>query len=133
MLAGKKTTAAAARPAAGARPRSSRQKALLAAQTVAAKKAQDTVILDLRKLTVIADYFVICSGVSETHVRALAEELLRQLAAHGSQHIAAQGVSDGRWALVDLGDVIVHIFMQFEREFYDLEGLWGKAPTLAVA
>lgn len=113
--------------------RTSRQKARLAASVLAAKKAQRTVILDLRKLTVIADYFVICTGMSEVHVRALAQELVSQLAQRGVDRVAVQGAADGRWVLLDLGDVIVHVFRDFERRFYDLERLWGEAPATEVA
>lgn len=119
--------------AAAARPRSSRQRALLAASVLAARKAQRAVILDLRKLTFIADYFVICHGTSEVHVRALAEELAERLKERRVSHAAAQGLRQGRWVLLDLGDVIVHIFMEFERGFYDLERLWGDAPTIEVS
>lgn len=116
-----------------ARPRSSRQKALFAASALAAKKAQRPVILDLRKLTLIADYFVICHGTSDVQVRALARELEDQLEAHGLKRMSVQGMSEGRWVLVDLGDVMVHILGKFERGFYDLERLWGDAPRIEVA
>jgi ribosome-associated protein len=132
-LAEKQTKSGRSR-AAGAprRVRSSRQKALLAASVLAAKKAQRPVVLDLRKLTLIADYFVICHGTSDVHVRALAEELGEQLKAHGMGRTAPQGSADGRWVLFDLGDVIVHIFGDFERGFYDLERLWGDAKVIEV-
>jgi ribosome-associated protein len=116
-----------------ARPRSSRQKALFAASALAARKAQRPVILDLRKLTLIADYFVICHGASDVHVRALARELEEQLEAHRMKRISVQGMSEGRWVLVDLGDVIVHVLGEFERGFYDLERLWGDAPVIEIA
>ena len=126
-------TQAPGRPGGRTRPRGSRQKALLAAEILAAKKAQDTVVLDLRKLTLIADYFVVCTGISETHVRALAQELLERFKELRLPSAAAQGVADGHWALLDFGDVIVHIFGGFERGFYDLERLWGDAPVTEVA
>jgi len=99
---------------------------------LAAKKAQDTVVLDLRKLTVIADYFVVCTGISETHVRALARELLERFKELRLPSVSAQGAADGHWALIDFGDVIVHIFGGFERSFYELERLWGDAPATEV-
>jgi len=111
---------------------SSRQKARLAASLLGAKKAQRPVILDLRKLTLITDYFVICHGISEVHVRALAKDLAEQLKAHGVKPSSAEGVADGRWVLFDLGDVIVHIFAALERGFYDLERLWGDAPRVEL-
>ena len=114
------------------RPRSARQKALLAAAALADKKAQRPVILDLRKLTLIADYFVICHATSEVHAHALAEALGEQLEAHGLPRGSAQGLGNSRWILFDLGDVIVHIFTEFERGFYDLERLWGDAPRVEV-
>jgi len=98
-----------------------------------AKKAERVTVLDLRKLTLIADYFAICHGRSEAHVRALAKELGEQLAARGVKTLAVQGLPEGRWVLLDLGDVIVHIFAEFERRFYALERLWGDAPLLDVS
>jgi ribosome-associated protein len=115
-----------------ARPRSARQKALLIASALAGKKALRPVILDLRKLTLIADYFVICHATSEVHARALAEALGEELKVQGLSRGSAQGLGDSRWILFDLGDVIVHIFAEFERGFYDLERLWGDAPTVEV-
>ena len=106
---------------------------MLAGSILAAKKGQQIVILDLRKLTIIADYFVIATGTSEVHVRALAKELIEQLKGHGVRPGSAQGVQDGHWALVDLGDVIIHVFMEFERGFYALERLWADAPRIEVA
>lgn len=123
---------AAKRPAAGKRAPTSRQKAKLAASLLAAKKAQQTVILDLRKLTVVADYFVICTGMSDVHVRALAEDLAKQLKAHGLRPGPLHGVANGRWVLLDLGDVIIHIFAEFERSFYALEQRWVEAPSVSV-
>ena len=99
---------------------------------LAAKKAERPVVLDLRRLTLIADYFVVCHGTSDVHVRALAKELGEQLKAHGLGHAAPQGAANGRWVLFDLGDVIVHIFGDFERSFYDLERLWGDAKVVEV-
>ena len=130
----KTAKAPARRTATGAakRPRSSRQKALLAASALGARKAQHPVILDLRKLTLIADYFVICHGTADVHLRALARELEEQLKAAGVKRISVQGAAGGRWLLVDLGDVIVHIMGEFERGFYDLEGLWSDAKAIAV-
>jgi ribosome-associated protein len=115
-----------------ARPRTVRQKALLAAAALADRKALRPVVLDLRKLTLIADYFVICHATSEVHARALADALGEQLEAHGLPRGSAQGLGDSRWILFDLGDVIVHIFAEFERGFYDLERLWADAPRVEV-
>lgn len=105
---------------------------MLAASVLAGRKAQRPVILDLRKLTIIADYFVICHGTSDVHVRALAEHLDEEMAARGLRRVSAQGLQEGHWVLLDLGDVIVHVFGEFERGFYDLERLWGDAPTIEV-
>ncbi|MDD3581253.1 MAG: ribosome silencing factor [Desulfobacca sp.] len=98
------------------------------AQSLAEKKAQDLVILDVRKLSSFADYFIICSGSSRRQVVALAQHLEETLARRGIKPLGIEGLAEGQWVLLDYNEIIVHIFYQPVREFYDLEGLWADAP-----
>lgn len=106
-------------------------KELLAAALV--KKALDPVVLDLRGLTTLADYFLIVSGRSAKHVTAVAESVLEHAKDMKFHRLSAEGVSEGNWALLDYGDTIVHIFRRSTREFYDLEGLWCEAPRVVFS
>ncbi|QZT33415.1 ribosome silencing factor [Caldalkalibacillus thermarum TA2.A1] len=95
------------------------------------KKAQDIVVLDIRGLSVVADYFVICHGNSETQVQAIAEAVREKAEEMGLNLKPLEGFEQARWVLIDLGDVIVHVFHREEREFYNLEKIWADAPRLA--
>lgn len=106
--------------------------AQLAAQAAEEKKAQRVVILDIRGLSVIADYFVICHGNSQTQVQAIADEVKKRLEEAGVVIRGVEGRNEARWVLIDLGDVVVHIFHKDERDFYDLERLWGDAEEVRV-
>lgn len=112
-------------------------KSLEAAQRCAvaadAKKAFEILILDLRKLTTICDYFVICSGSNTTQVGAIAEEIGQDLAKEGTKPSHVEGATGATWVLMDYGDVVVHIFEEQTRAYYRLEGLWGEAPQVALA
>lgn len=94
------------------------------------RKAVDAVVLDLRDLTAAADYFVIASGTSDTHVRGMADHLLTALAPHGVRPHHVEGLQQGRWVLLDYVDFVVHVFHPELREFYQLERLWGDAGVL---
>ncbi|HXG60522.1 MAG TPA: ribosome silencing factor [Planctomycetota bacterium] len=94
------------------------------------KKATDVVILDLRKLTFIADYFVVCSASNERQARAMTEELRATMKEKGVRERGIEGVRDARWIVQDFGDFVVHIFHEDHRGFYDLEGLWADAPRV---
>ena len=93
-------------------------------------KAEDLVALDLRGLTFFTDYFLIMSGRSTRHVQALAEALEEELHAKRADRRHSEGLSEGLWVLLDLGDVVAHIFYHEQRAFYDLEGLWHDAPRV---
>lgn len=88
------------------------------------KKGIDLKVLNIRKLTPIADYFVIVSGNSSAQVIALADEIEEKISKAGETEFSKEGYRGGRWILLDLGDIVVHIFHKEEREFYDLERLW---------
>lgn len=91
---------------------------------MSAHKAERPLIYDVAELVSYADYFVICSGRSTRHVQALAEHLEKALLQRRIKPMGVEGLSEGQWVLLDLGDVIVHIFYQPMRAIYDLEGLW---------
>lgn len=99
---------------------------------LADRKAQDVVVLDLRGLSNAADFFVIASGTSDTHVRAVAEHVAEALELAGARVHHAEGLTQGRWALLDVVDIVVHVFHPSQRDFYQLERLWGDAPRLAL-
>ena len=94
------------------------------------KKAEDVVVLDLREVTSVADYFVICSGTSEPHLKALADTLTTDLRAHGFRPNNQAGDAASRWIVLDYGDVLVHIFHPEMRGRYSLDHLWGDAKRV---
>jgi len=101
----------------------------LAIQALEERKARDGVVLDLRGLSEAADYFLVCSGTSDAHVRGMAESVVERLAAAGQRLHHVEGLAQGRWVLLDYVDVVIHLFHPAAREFYQLERLWGDAPT----
>jgi ribosome-associated protein len=111
----------------------SRKLALLCRQLADNKKAEDIVILDVRELSSVTDYFVIASGTSEPHLRAIVEEITDQL--REEQHLrprAIDGAVQTAWVVLDYFDVIVHVMRQDVRDRYDLETLWGDAPRVRL-
>lgn len=97
------------------------------------RKALNVVILDLRALSTVSDYFVVCSGQTPVQVRAIADHVrdyMRQEA--NLRPLRLEGYHEGRWVLLDYGDVIVHVFHEEERDYYGLERLWGDAQALEV-
>lgn len=111
----------------------SRQKARLLACAALNKKAHDPVILDLHGLSNLTDLFLIVSGRTDVQIRAILQELQRVCREEGYSIHHSEGEQAGSWVLLDLGDVVVHLFRQAEREFYDLEGLWRQAPRIPVS
>lgn len=89
------------------------------------KKAQDILIIHVSDRTIISDYFVVASAGSSTHVSTLAEEVEFKMGQLGAFPLRTEGVREGRWVVIDYGDVLVHIFHNEEREFYQLERLWA--------
>lgn len=109
-----------------------REYALLAAHAAAEKKATDVVVLDVGPLLVITDYFVIASGSTDRQVRAIADEIERQLKEAGLRAIGREGEREATWILLDFADIVVHVFQPDEREFYRLEKLWSDAERVAL-
>jgi len=94
------------------------------------KKASDIVLLEIGRLTTMADYFVICSAQSERQLGAIADGIAEGLREEGTRPIGREGASNAHWLLIDFGSVIVHVMAQPERDFYQLERLWSEAPLL---
>lgn len=96
------------------------------------RKGVDMVVLDLRGLSNATDYFFVVSGTSDMHVRSIAEHIIEELRKEGTRPSHVEGLRTGRWVLIDYIDFVVHVFHPAAREFYQLERLWGDAPTLAI-
>ncbi|MGD0230882.1 MAG: ribosome silencing factor [Syntrophorhabdales bacterium] len=96
------------------------------------KKAGDVVMLDLSGLTEIADFFVLASGTSERHVLTIAGAVEHDMKEKGVSPLSKEGYDEGRWIIIDYGDVVVHVFLEPLRELYDLESLWIEAKKYAV-
>ncbi|OXM86161.1 ribosome silencing factor [Paenibacillus rigui] len=94
------------------------------------KKAMNLITLNLQGISMIADYFVICHGNSETQVQAIATEVRKRAEEHGAQVRGMEGMDTARWVLVDLGDVVVHVFHRDDREYYNIERLWSDAKVV---
>jgi len=111
---------------------SSKEYARVAAVAASEKKATDIVAIEVAELLVVTDYFVICTGNTDIQVRAIAEEVEDRLRDAGIKPIGREGVAEGKWVLLDFGDLVVHVFQPEERDFYRLERLWGDAPRLEL-
>jgi len=110
----------------------SKKKSLAGVNAALEKKAIDIVLLNMKGIVSYADYSLICSGRSDRQVQAIAQSIETELKKLGHRAIGIEGLSQGRWVLIDYGDVIVHIFQESVREFYDLEGLWIDAPRVKI-
>jgi ribosome-associated protein len=96
------------------------------------RNARELVVLDLRGISDATDFFLIASGDSEVHVRAVAEHVVEGLARDGVRSSGVEGERAARWVLVDYIDLVLHVFHPVVREFYQLERLWGDAPTMLI-
>ena len=101
-------------------------------EAVTQKKALNLVVLDVGNLTSIADVFIICSGRSNRQVNAIAEAIVDHLKKHKIRPLSVEGTGEGHWVLLDYGDVIIHVFYEPVREFFDLEGLWVDAKRIEI-
>jgi ribosome-associated protein len=99
-------------------------------ELIFSKKGYNVKILDLRTLTTITDYFIICTGDSDTQVKAIADEVDKQMREEGVRSWHTEGYRSLNWVLIDFVDIVVHVFKKESREFYNLEKLWGDAPVI---
>jgi len=100
-----------------------------AAHAAQEKKATEVVLIDLRKHSSYADFLVVCSGTNERQLEAIADAVEKSLRESGNAPIGTEGARGGRWVLLDFGYVVVHVFSEEERAYYDMEGLWSDAPV----
>ena len=101
-------------------------------RAVLGKKARQVVMLDVKAMTTMADIFIICSARSNRQVTAIAEFIATYLKKKGKRALHIEGRKEGHWVLMDYGDVIIHIFLEPMRSFYDLEGLWSDAKRVTT-
>ncbi len=108
------------------------KRALLLINALLEKKAKDLVVLNVKEISAFTDYFIICSGTSDRQVRAIASHIRESLKKAGLIPLGVEGEKEGKWILLDYDDVIVHVFLEAIRTFYDLERLWSEAPRIAI-
>lgn len=106
------------------------QRAALCARVAEENKARDVVVLDMRGVTPLYDFFVLASGVSRRQIHSIAEEIDAAMRADGDTRLGIEGYESGKWVVQDYGDVVVHIFDPASRDYYDLEHLWADAPPI---
>jgi len=108
----------------------SKTKSLFCLKAAIEKKAQDPVLLELKGVTSVTDYFLLCNGKSDRQVQAIAQAIQETLKKKGIRPLGQEGTVEGKWILLDYEDVVIHIFLEPVRQFYDLEGLWIDAPRI---
>ncbi len=108
----------------------SKTKLLLCVKAAIEKKALDPVLLEMKGVSSVTDYFLICTGKSDRQVQAIARSIEEALEKRGIRPLGLEGTLHGKWILMDYNDVVVHIFLEPVRKIYDLEGIWEEAPRL---
>jgi ribosome-associated protein len=108
----------------------SKEKSIFCAKVALEKKALDITILELKKISSLTDYFLICSGRSDRQVQAIAQFIEEKMVQKGINPLGVEGMREGRWILMDYEDVVIHVFYDPVRVHYDLEGLWIEAPRI---
>ncbi|NLA27596.1 MAG: ribosome silencing factor [Firmicutes bacterium] len=111
---------------------SSRKLALWAAELAAEKKAQDLTLLEVGKISIVADYFLIASGATRIQVQTICDHLLEKIKEQGRSLLRMEGYREGWWIVLDYGELVIHLFQPEAREFYRLERLWSRAPLITV-
>jgi ribosome-associated protein len=114
------------------KPHNARELALLCTAAALDKKGEDPVLLEVSQLTGYADYFLLVSGRSTRQASSVGENIARVLKKAGRPALGIEGIKEGRWILLDFGEVVVHVFHEPVREFYDLDSLWGDAPRVEL-
>jgi ribosome-associated protein len=109
-----------------------KEKTHLSAEAAISKKASQVVLLDVRKLSSFTDYFLICSGSSNRQVQAIADAIDESLSKQGINALGIEGYEDAHWILMDYTDLVIHIFQEETRRYYDLERLWGSAAHVPI-
>jgi ribosome-associated protein len=104
----------------------------LAVDAAGDKKAQNIIALDLQGISPVADYYVICHGNSDTQVQSISTEIRKKAESSGVRVRGVEGLDTGRWVLLDMGDVVVHVFHREEREYYNIERLWSDAKAVEL-
>ncbi|KPJ58016.1 MAG: ribosome-associated protein IOJAP [Deltaproteobacteria bacterium DG_8] len=108
------------------------QKFSLCVKAALEKKAFDLIILDIKEVSSFADYFIICSGNSNRQVQAIASSIEHDLKKKGIYPLGIEGFNEGKWILLDYDEIIIHVFYNPIREFYELERLWADAPRIEI-
>lgn len=132
MVRGKVTTEKGKPPDAGLPAGTAADLALLCVNAALERKARDVVLLKVGELSSFTDYFIICSGTSDRQVRSIADHIEERLKKEGVLPLGIEGRQGGHWILMDYGEVILHVFYEATREFYEIERLWADAPSLSV-
>jgi ribosome-associated protein len=104
----------------------------LALKTIVAHKGMDPVLIEVTKFCSFADFFILCSGGSHRHVTALAHHVQETLAQAKVKPLGVEGLEEGQWVLMDYNTLVIHIFLQERREFYNLEDLWSEVPKIQI-
>ena len=108
----------------------SKAKSFLCLKAALEKKAENPILLELKGIVSFTDYFLLCSGKSDRQVQAIAGAIEEELKGKGIRPLGQEGLREGKWVLIDYEDVVVHVFLEPVRKFYDLEGLWIEAPRV---
>jgi ribosome-associated protein len=108
----------------------SKEKAIVLAHAAWEKRAQDSEVIEIKALSDIADYFLVCSADSDRGVKTIVDNIEQKLKEIGERAIGVEGYAEGKWVLIDAADVVVHVFYEPIRRFYDIEGLWIDAPRI---
>lgn len=106
------------------------KKLALCIDLIEEKKAEEVLVFDIREISSISDYFLLCHGTSDRHVKAITDHLLETMKKSGFRALGVEGYPQARWVLIDFGDLVVHIFYEETRRFYDLERLWSHAAQI---
>jgi ribosome-associated protein len=108
------------------------EKTRVCALAADSRKAHHIVVLDVEPLSSVADRFLICSGASDRQIKAIADAIRDELSQQGEKPLAVEGYDQGTWILIDCADLILHIFDDETRDFYNLEHLWDQAPRIEI-